>query len=72
MAYTPLFRKIPADAATCEKIKDLQASFEAFWLPINKGIAPNAEKSLGMRRLQEACTWLSRSIAANAVDKKPS
>ena len=65
MSYTPLFRKIHVEPATSDRIGNLQQEFEKFWLPINKGLVANAEKTLGMRKLQEACMWLTRSIAAH-------
>tara|TARA_R110000850_G_scaffold71664_1_gene157919 strand:+ start:2963 stop:3208 length:246 start_codon:yes stop_codon:yes gene_type:complete len=71
MAYIPLFKKIPVEPKTSDKIGQVQKDFEAFWLPLNKSITPNAEKSLGMRKLQEACMWLSRSVAATGEPKKP-
>jgi len=65
MAYVPLFKKIPVDDKTSAKIGQIQKDFEAFWLPLNKSMPPNAEKSLAMRRLQESCMWLCRSAAAS-------
>ena len=63
MSYQPLFRKIPTDDATYEDIKLLQTDFEKFWNIINKKVKTNAEKTLGMRKLQEACVWFCRSLA---------
>ena len=69
MTYTPLFKKIPVDKEAADKITNLQQDFEKFWLPINKSITPNAEKTLGMRKLQEACMWLTRAVAASGASK---
>jgi len=70
MTYTPLFKKIAVDPETAQKITNIQRDFEKFWLPLNKSITPNAEKSLGMRKLQEACMWLCRSAASSTTQKK--
>jgi len=72
MAYVPLFKKIHVEPVTSDKIGNLQHDFERFWLPINKGLVSNAEKTLGMRKMQEACMWLSRSIAAQGDAPKAS
>jgi len=69
MTYTPLFTKIPCDDTAYEKIYKIQKDFERFWSPINEKLKPNAEKTLGMRKLQEACMWLSRSAASGEARK---
>ena len=71
MAYVPLFKKIPVDPKTSDKIGQIQKDFETFWLPLNKSITPNAEKSLAMRKLQEACMWLTRAAAVDGINRTP-
>ena len=71
MAYVPLFKKIHVEEKTSDKIGEIQKDFEKFWLPLNKSITPNAEKSLAMRKLQESCMWLCRSVAASGEPRKP-
>jgi len=65
MAYTPLFKRVRTSEKTGEQIRKIQADFEKLWFPINKALPSNAEKTLGMRRLQEACMWLTRSICVS-------
>ncbi|MDP8268834.1 MAG: hypothetical protein P9L97_08920 [Candidatus Tenebribacter davisii] len=70
MAYKPLFRKIHTDGKTASVIGEIQASYERFWVTLNKELGPNAEKTLAMRHLQESCMWLSRSAALSGKENE--
>jgi hypothetical protein len=71
MAYTPLFKRLKTNEETAALIKKIQDDFEAMWMPLNKSINPNAEKTLGMRKMQEACMWLCRAAAAGGLRQEP-
>jgi len=69
MKYPPLFRRIPADPQTTgKKIHDIQDMYEAFWLQVHWQIKSNSEKTMAMRKMQESCQWLCRSIAIADFD----
>lgn len=53
------------------KISRIQDSFEALWARSEKYFPPGREKEIGLQRLQEACVWLSRSIAMGEWDCAP-
>ena len=64
--YPPLFQRIPVDQKSeGETIAQVQKEFELFWRSIQKKCPQNSEKTLAMRKMQEACMWFTRAIAIN-------
>jgi len=62
--YPPIFKRIkinPEKEGT--KIAQTQDAFEAFWRDLSRKCPPNSEKTMAMRKMQEACMWLTRGIA---------
>lgn len=69
--YPPLFKRIPIDATTTgQDIAKVQADFESFWSKLIKLCPPNSERTMAMRKLQEASYWFTRAIAVNGFDPK--
>lgn len=67
MKYPPLFKRIPVDNKTTgAKIAETQDKFEKFWYELNRVCDRNSEKTMAMRKMQEACHWLCRAIALDA------
>lgn len=59
--FPPLFKRVHVEDG--KPIADLQIEFEKFWKRISPLVEKNAEKTQGMRKLQEACMWFTRAIA---------
>ncbi len=67
--YPPLFKKIPIDFnSTGQLIAKSQEEFEKFWNKLNKLCPANSERTMAMRKLQEASHWFSRAICVNGFD----
>lgn len=63
MKHPPLFKRIELQDA--KKIGTIQNEFEAFWKKLTPMVDKNPEKTMAMRKLQEACMWLCRSESMN-------
>jgi len=64
--YPAVFKRIPIDndkeGLLIQKVQD---EFENFWRDLVKRCPSNSERTMAMRKMQEACMWLTRSIAIN-------
>jgi len=60
----PLFTKIDIKKATAKRIHHLQSSFERFTESMLSKSPDNPERQQAIYRMQEACVWFCRSIAA--------
>jgi hypothetical protein len=62
--YPPLFKRIKTNPEIeGEAIAKMQDEFERFWHQLSKKHKPNSERTMAMRKMQEAAMWLARSIA---------
>jgi hypothetical protein len=62
--YPPLFKRIHINPETEGKlIAEVQTEFEKFWRNIQRKAPHNSERTLALRKMQEACMWFTRAIA---------
>ncbi len=62
--YPPLFKRIHTNPEVEGKaIAEIQNEFEKFWRNIQKKSPHNSERTLALRKMQEACMWFCRAIA---------
>lgn len=60
--YPPLFKRIPlSDNSSGNYVAEIQNEFEVFWRRVSALVPKNPEKTQGMRKLQEACMWLTKA-----------
>ena len=68
--YPPLFNRVPMRTNN-RKPQEIQREFENFWHKVSRMVGKNPEKTTGMRKLQEACMWLTRAAAIADFDGEP-
>jgi len=62
--YPPVFKRVQTNPEKEGKlIGRTQEEFEIFWRGISKKCPKNSERTMAMRKMQEACMWLTRGIA---------
>ncbi len=62
--FPPLFQRVWTDSdKEGAVIAEIQREFEKFWRSVQKKCPNNSEKTLAMRKMQEACMWLTRAVA---------
>lgn len=74
--WPPLFKRIEVNRETTGiQIAKTQEEFEKFWRMLNRMCPPNSEKTLALRKMQEACMWFCRALAVDGfnppADDKP-
>jgi hypothetical protein len=62
MKYPPLFKRVPMDDKD-NHIAWIQHEFEMLWKKLSPKIDKSPEKTQAMRKLQEACFYLTRGEA---------
>lgn len=68
--YPPLFKRINFSSEfSGHNLHKIQNEFEQLWKSINRFIPANSEKTLGMRKMQEACMWFTRAVAVGEFNK---
>lgn len=67
MKYPPIFKRVPMKNEE-NNIAKIQHEFEVFYKKISQLTDKSPEKTLAMRKLQEACFFLTRSVALEHFD----
>ncbi len=66
--YPPIFKRI--NIPLKNNISLIQDEFERFWQRLSKLTDNNAERTLAMRKLQEAKDWMCRAESINQFNKE--
>jgi hypothetical protein len=67
--FPPLFKRVTTDPQKEGKlIAEVQEEFEKFWSKLAKKCPVNSERTMAMRKMQEACMWMGRAIALSGFN----